>query len=48
MTRKIGPGDIIIVPPNTPHLVNDVTEDLVFLIVRIDPERIAVIKERVD
>jgi mannose-6-phosphate isomerase-like protein (cupin superfamily) len=45
VSRKIGPGDVIIIPPNTPHLVNDVTSELVFLVMRIDPERVLMTKE---
>ena len=46
VSRKIGPGDVIIIPPNTPHLVNDVTLDLVFLVMRIDPDKVLMPKER--
>jgi mannose-6-phosphate isomerase-like protein (cupin superfamily) len=40
VTRKVGPGDVIIVPPNTPHYASDVTSDVVFLVVRIDPKKL--------
>jgi mannose-6-phosphate isomerase-like protein (cupin superfamily) len=46
VSRKIGPGDVIIIPPNTPHLVNDVTQELVFLVMRIDPDKVLMTKER--
>jgi mannose-6-phosphate isomerase-like protein (cupin superfamily) len=40
VVRKVGPGDVIIVPPNTPHWASDVTSDIVFLVVRIDPKKL--------
>jgi mannose-6-phosphate isomerase-like protein (cupin superfamily) len=39
-SRKIGPGDVVIVPPNTPHGWSEVTEELVYLVVRMDPHKV--------
>ncbi len=39
VAHKIGPGDVIIVPPNMPHVVSEVTEDLAFLIIRVDTKK---------
>jgi mannose-6-phosphate isomerase-like protein (cupin superfamily) len=40
-SRKIGPGDVIIIPPNTPHTFTEITSDqIVYLVVRIDPHKV--------
>ena len=39
-SRKIGPGDVVIVPPNTPHGWSEVSEELVYLVVRMDPHKV--------
>ena len=39
-SRKIGPGDVVIVPPNTAHGWSEVTEELVYLVVRMDPHKV--------
>jgi len=44
VSRKIGPGDVIIVPVNTPHYTVDVTSDIAFLIVRVDPHKVMELK----
>jgi mannose-6-phosphate isomerase-like protein (cupin superfamily) len=44
VSRKIGPGDVVIVPAHTPHVVKDVTSDIAFLIVRIDPNKVMKLK----
>jgi mannose-6-phosphate isomerase-like protein (cupin superfamily) len=41
VSRKVGPGDVIIIPPNTPHGFSEITSNqLVYLVVRIDPEKV--------
>ena len=40
VSRRIGPGDIVIVPPNTPHYVRDVTSPIAFMIARIDANKV--------
>lgn len=41
VTRKIGPGDVVIIPPNTPHWFSEISSDqIVYLVVRIDPHRV--------
>ena len=41
ISRKIGPGDVVIIPPNTPHWFSEVTsEQIVYLVLRVDPHRI--------
>jgi mannose-6-phosphate isomerase-like protein (cupin superfamily) len=37
-SRKIGPGDVVIIPPNTPHWFSEITSnEIVYLVVRVDP-----------
>ena len=41
VSRKIGPGDVVIIPPNTPHWFSEIpTGQIVYLVVRIDPHKI--------
>lgn len=44
VSRKIGPGDTVIVPVNTPHVVREVTSDIAFMIVRMDPRKVMKLK----
>jgi len=40
-SRKIGPGDVVIIPPNTPHWFSEITSDqIVYLVVRVDPHKV--------
>ena len=37
---EIGPGDVVIIPPNTPHWFSEITSDqIVYLVVRVDPTK---------
>lgn len=39
--HKIGPGDVIVIPPGTPHTFTEVTSDeIVYLVVRFDPKKV--------
>src|SRR6266852_6413456 len=39
-SRNIGPGDVVIIPPNTPHWFTEITSDqIVYLVVRVDPHK---------
>jgi mannose-6-phosphate isomerase-like protein (cupin superfamily) len=41
VSRKLGPGDVVIIPPNTPHWFSEISSDqIVYLVVRIDPHKI--------
>jgi mannose-6-phosphate isomerase-like protein (cupin superfamily) len=41
VSRKIAPGDVVIIPPNTPHWFSEITsEQIVYLVVRVDPHKI--------
>ena len=40
-SRNIGPGDVVIIPPNTPHWFTEITTDqIVYLVVRVDPHKV--------
>jgi mannose-6-phosphate isomerase-like protein (cupin superfamily) len=40
-SRKLGPGDVVIIPPNTPHWWTEITSDeIVYLVVRADPHKV--------
>jgi mannose-6-phosphate isomerase-like protein (cupin superfamily) len=41
LSRKIGPGDVVVIPPNTPHWFSEIPSDkIVYLVVRVDPHKI--------
>jgi mannose-6-phosphate isomerase-like protein (cupin superfamily) len=41
VSRVLGPGDVVIIPPNTPHWFSEITTDqIVYLVVRIDPHKV--------
>jgi mannose-6-phosphate isomerase-like protein (cupin superfamily) len=41
VSRKLGPGDVVVIPPNTPHWFSEITTDqIVYLVVRVDPHRV--------
>jgi mannose-6-phosphate isomerase-like protein (cupin superfamily) len=41
MSRQVGPGDVVIIPPNTPHYFGEITSDqIVYLVVRMDPHKV--------
>ena len=41
VSRKVGPGDVVIIPPNTPHWFSDISSDqIVYLVVRVDPRKV--------
>jgi hypothetical protein len=41
VSRKIGPGYVVITPPNTPHFFSEITTDqIVYLAVRVDPYKV--------
>jgi mannose-6-phosphate isomerase-like protein (cupin superfamily) len=41
VSRDLGPGDVVIIPPNTPHWFSQVTsEQIVYLVVRVDPKKV--------
>jgi hypothetical protein len=39
--RKLGPGDVVVIPPNTPHWFSEITTDqIVYLVIRVDPHQV--------
>lgn len=45
MRQEVGPGDIVIIPPNTAHgFVEIKTKRIVYTLVRIDPQRLLELK----
>ncbi|MSV35984.1 MAG: hypothetical protein EXQ47_10390 [Bryobacterales bacterium] len=39
-SRSVGPGDVLIIPPNTPHWFSEITSDMVYLVFRVDPHKV--------
>jgi mannose-6-phosphate isomerase-like protein (cupin superfamily) len=39
VSRRIAKGDVVIIPPGTPHGIADVLEDITIIVVRIDAGR---------
>ena len=40
-SRRLGPGDVVVIPPNTPHWWTEITGDqIVYLVVRMDPRKV--------
>ena len=40
-SRTIGPGDVVVIPPNTPHQFSEVGSDyIVYLLIRVDPHKV--------
>jgi mannose-6-phosphate isomerase-like protein (cupin superfamily) len=41
VSRKVGAGDVVIIPPNTPHWFSEIGSDqIVYLVVRVDPHKV--------
>lgn len=39
-SRKIGPGDVIVIPPGVAHWFSDVESDMNYLVVRVDADHV--------
>jgi mannose-6-phosphate isomerase-like protein (cupin superfamily) len=40
-SRQVGPGDMVIIPANTPHTLTEITTDrIVYMVVRVDPHKV--------
>ena len=38
---QVGPGDVVIIPPNRPHWFSEITSpQIVYLVVRVDPHKV--------
>jgi mannose-6-phosphate isomerase-like protein (cupin superfamily) len=42
--RRIGKGDVVIIPAGTPHWFPEVQEDITYIVVRVDPSRVVSLK----
>lgn len=41
VSRRIGPGDVVVIPPNTPHWFREIeSPEIVYLVVRVDPHKV--------
>lgn len=41
VSRKVGAGDVVVIPPNTPHWFSEINSDqVVYLVIRIDPHKV--------
>ena len=41
VSRKLNPGDVLVIPPNTPHWFSEITTpQIVYMVVRIDPHKV--------
>jgi mannose-6-phosphate isomerase-like protein (cupin superfamily) len=41
VTKAVGPGDVIVIPPNTPHRFSAInTDEIVYVLVRPDPHKV--------
>jgi len=41
VSRKVTTGDVVVIPPNTPHWFSEINSDqIVYLVVRIDPHKV--------
>jgi len=39
-SRKLSVGDVVVIPPNTPHWFSEFDSDIVYLVVRVDPRKV--------
>lgn len=41
VTKAVGPGDVVVIPPNTPHRFSKInTDEIVYVLVRPDPHKV--------
>jgi mannose-6-phosphate isomerase-like protein (cupin superfamily) len=41
VSRTVGVGDVVVIPPNTPHWFSEITSgQIVYLVVRVDPNKV--------
>ncbi len=40
VTREVGPGDVVIIPPNTPHFFSQIDSEVTYMIFRVDTHHI--------
>ena len=44
VSRRISAGDVVILPPGVPHGWTEVSDELVYLVVRMDPHKVLKVK----
>ena len=44
VSRRVKAGDVIIIPPNTPHYWSSLEGKIVYLCVRFDPDKVVKLK----
>ncbi len=44
LSRRIGKGDMVIIPAGTPHWFPEIQETITYTVVRIDPSRVVTLK----
>lgn len=43
-SRDIGPGDMVIIPTNSPHGFSEIIEAITYIVVRVDPDQLVALK----
>ena len=43
-SREVGPGDMVIIPADSPHGFSEITETITYIVVRVDPEQLVELK----
>ena len=43
-SRDVGPGDMVIIPADSPHGFSEITETITYIVVRVDPEQLVALK----
>jgi mannose-6-phosphate isomerase-like protein (cupin superfamily) len=43
-SRRIAPGDVVIIPARVPHWFSDIDGTIKYLVIRVDPERVLIPK----
>lgn len=44
-SRRIGPGDVVIIPPGVAHGFSEITETITYLVFRMDPDQVIELKQ---
>ncbi len=44
VSRRIAKGDVVIIPAGTPHLWTEIEQDVLYIVVRVDPNRFIPLK----
>ena len=43
-SRRVGPGDMVIIPAGSPHGFSEITETITYIVVRVDPDQLVELK----